>query len=99
MPKREEVTRYWRKLYSEEHHDLYSPRIIWVIKSTCKIVAHMEEKRNACRSLEGKPEGKGQLVKPRHNCEDSIKMDLRGIQWEGGEWINLPHNMNKLWAL
>jgi hypothetical protein len=26
-------------------------------------------------------------------------MDLRGIQWEGGEWINLPHNMNKLWAL
>jgi len=33
-PKRNEVTREWRKLYNEELHDLYSsPNIIQVMKS------------------------------------------------------------------
>ena len=32
-PKREEVTRKWRKLYNEELNDLYcSPNIVWVVK-------------------------------------------------------------------
>jgi hypothetical protein len=34
-PKRDEVTRGWRKLNNEELHDLYSsPNIIRIIKST-----------------------------------------------------------------
>jgi hypothetical protein len=33
-PKKDEITRKWRKLYNEELNDLYlSPNIIWVIKS------------------------------------------------------------------
>jgi hypothetical protein len=33
-PKRDEVTGEWRKLHTEELHDLYSsPTIVWVIKS------------------------------------------------------------------
>jgi hypothetical protein len=32
-PKRDEVTREWRKLYNGELNDLYSsPNIVWVIK-------------------------------------------------------------------
>jgi len=34
QPKRDEVTREWRKLHNEELNDLYSlPNIVWVIKS------------------------------------------------------------------
>jgi hypothetical protein len=32
-PKRDEVTGDWRKLHNEELNDLYSPNIVWVIKS------------------------------------------------------------------
>jgi len=33
-PKRDEVTREWRKLHNEELSDLYSlPNIVWVVKS------------------------------------------------------------------
>ena len=32
-PKRDEVTGEWRKLHNEVLNDLYSPSIIWVIKS------------------------------------------------------------------
>lgn len=82
---------------------MYSPSNIWVIKSRQYIlvgnVAHLEEKRNACKSLVRKPEGKEPLVRPRHRWEDSSKKDLRGREWEGVEWINLAHNMNKGWAL
>ena len=97
--KREEVTGDWRKLHSEELHDLYSPSNIWVIKSRQNRlvgnVAHTVEKRNACRSLVRKPEGKEPLVRPRHRWEDSIKKILRGTELEGVERINLAHNMNK----
>jgi hypothetical protein len=32
-PKREELTRDWRKLYTEELHDVYSsPNVTWVYK-------------------------------------------------------------------
>jgi hypothetical protein len=62
-PKRNEVTRGWRKLHNEELHSLYfSPDTIRMIKSSrMKWVGHvarMGEKRNAYRVLVGKPEGK-----------------------------------------
>jgi hypothetical protein len=36
-------------------------------------------KRNACRILVGKPEGKRPLGRPRRRWVDNIKMDLREI--------------------
>jgi hypothetical protein len=41
----------------------------------------MGEKRNACRMLMGKPEGKRPLGRPRRRLVDNIKMDLREIEW------------------
>jgi hypothetical protein len=69
-PKRDEVTREWRKLHNKELHDLYSlPSIIRIIKSRrmrwAGHVARMGEKRNAYRLLVGKPEGKRPLGSPR----------------------------------
>jgi hypothetical protein len=40
-------------------------------------VAQMGEKRNTCRILVGKPEGKRPLGRPRCMWVDNIKMDLR----------------------
>jgi hypothetical protein len=62
-PKRDEVTREWRKLHNEELHDLYSsPSINRIIKSRrmrwAGHVARTEERRNAYRLLLGKPEGR-----------------------------------------
>jgi hypothetical protein len=46
-------------------------------------VALIGKKRNAYRILVGKPEGKGQLGRPRRRSEDNIRMDLREIGWGG----------------
>jgi hypothetical protein len=69
-PKRDEVRGEWRKLHNEELRDLYSSSsIIRIIKSRrmrwAGHVARMGEKRNACRLLVGKPEGKRPLGTPR----------------------------------
>jgi hypothetical protein len=85
-PKRDEVTGDWRKLHNEELHRLYySPSIIRMIKSRrmrwAGHVARMGEKRNACRILVGKPEGKRPLGRPRRRWVDNIRMDLRDIGW------------------
>jgi hypothetical protein len=42
-------------------------------------VAQMGERKNACKILVGKPEGKRPLEKPRCRWVDNIKMDLRKI--------------------
>jgi hypothetical protein len=39
-----------------------------------------EEKKNACRILMGKPEGKRQLGRPRRGWLN-IKMNFREIEW------------------
>ena len=43
----------------------------------------MEISRNANRVLVGKPEGK------RRRWEDNIKMDLREVGCDTGDWIDL----------
>jgi hypothetical protein len=64
--KRDEETGGLRKLHNEELHNLYSsPSIIRMIKPRgmrwTEQVARMGDKRNACRILVGKPEGKRPL--------------------------------------
>jgi hypothetical protein len=69
-PKRDEVMGRWRKLHSEELHELNSsPSIIRSIKSRrlrwAGHVARMMEKRNAYRLLVGKPGGNKPVGIPR----------------------------------
>ena len=69
-PKRDEVTKEWRKLHNEEFNDLdSSSNIFRVIKSrrmrSAEHVACMREKIGVYRVLVGKPEGKRPLGRPR----------------------------------
>ena len=80
-PKRDEVTREWRKLHNEKLSDLYSlPNIVRVVKSRRMRweghLVRMGEGRGVHRVLVGKPEGKRPLGRPRRRREDNIKMDL-----------------------
>jgi hypothetical protein len=47
------------------------------------------KKRNAYRILLGKPERKRPLGRPRRRWVDNIKMDLRAIEWDGMDWIDV----------
>jgi hypothetical protein len=58
-PKKDEVTREWRKLHSEELHNLYSsPNIIRQVKSRNMIwaghMAYIGEERKVCKVSGGK---------------------------------------------
>jgi hypothetical protein len=82
-PKREEVTREWRKL-NEELTDLYSPpNIVRMIKSRrmmwSRHAARMGESRGVYRVLVGKTEGKGPFGRPGRRWEDNIKMGLQEV--------------------
>jgi len=103
-PKRNKVTREWRKLYNEEFNDMYSsPNIVRVIKSRrmkwAGHVARMGERRGVYRVVVGKPEGKRQLGRPRHRWENNIKMDLQEVGCGGMDWIELAHDMERWRAL
>jgi hypothetical protein len=83
--------------WGKVHNVMYSsPSIIRVVKSRrMRWVGHlarMGEKRNAYRTLVGKPEGKRPLGRPRRRWVDSIKMDLREIGWDGVDWIAMTQD-------
>jgi hypothetical protein len=59
----------------------------------------MGEKRNACRILVVKPEGKRPLRILRHRWVDNIKMNLRGIEWDGVDRIDLAEDRDSWRAL
>jgi hypothetical protein len=42
--------------------------------------------------LVGRPEGKRPLGRPRRRWEDNIKMDLREIEIDGTNWIQLAQD-------
>jgi hypothetical protein len=43
----------------------------------------MGERRNACRILMGKPEGKRSLGRPRRRWVNNIKIDHKEVGWYG----------------
>jgi hypothetical protein len=47
------------------------------------------KRKGLCWVLVGKPEGRRPLVRHRHRWEGSLKLDLKVIDWEGMERINL----------
>jgi hypothetical protein len=55
-------------------------------------LVRIKEKRNACRLLVGKPEGKGTLGKPRRSWLDNIVMELVEIGQGGANWIGLAQD-------
>jgi hypothetical protein len=57
------------------------------------------EKRNAYRIMEGNPEGKRPLGRPRRRWVDNIKMDVREIGWDGIDWIDLAQDSDQWRAL
>ena len=103
-PKRDEVTRQYRRLKTEELYALYSsPDSIRVIKSRRLIwaghVACMGEIRGAQKVLVGKAEGRRPLGRCRHIWEDNITMDFREVGLEGMDWINLAPDRDRWRAL
>jgi hypothetical protein len=102
--KRYEVIGGWRKMHSEELHNLYfSPSKIIMTKSRrmrwTEHVARMGEKRNAYRILVGKSERKRPLGKSKRRWKDNVRMDLREIGWGGVDWIDLAQDKNQWKAL
>jgi hypothetical protein len=55
----------------------------------------MGEKRNAYRILVENPEGKRPLGRPRRRWVDNIKIDLREVEWDGGDWIDLGQDRDQ----
>jgi hypothetical protein len=51
------------------------------------------------RILEGKPEGKRPMGRPRRRRVDNIKMDLRELGWYGMDWIDLAECRDQWRAL
>ena len=96
--KKDEITGEWRKLHNAELHALYSNiirnlksrRLRWAGHVTC-----MEQSRNAYRVLGGKSEGKKPLRRPRRWWDDNIKIDLREVGCDPGEWIDLAEDRDQ----
>jgi hypothetical protein len=59
----------------------------------------MGERRDLCRVLVGKPEGKTPLGRPRRRWKDNIKMDLQEVRCEGMDWIELSEDRDRWRAL
>jgi hypothetical protein len=60
---------------------------VWIIQLYFPDEARMEEKRNVCRLLVGKPEGKRPLGRPRRRWINTIKMYLLEIGLSVADWI------------
>ena len=85
-PKKDNITREWRKLHNEELIDMYSsPNNVRLIKlRTIKWVEHVASvggMRGVYSVLVGKPERMRPLGRPRRTWEDNIKMGFQEAVW------------------
>ena len=55
----------------------------------------MEQSTNAYRVLVGKPEERDLYGRPRRRWEDNIRMDLREVGCDPGEWIDLAEDRDQ----
>jgi hypothetical protein len=103
-PKRDEVTREWRKLNQEEVNDLQSsPNVFRMTKSRrmrwAGHGARVGDRKGVYRVLGGKPEGNRPLVRLRHRWEDNIKMNLQEVGCGSMGWIELAQHRDRYRAL
>jgi hypothetical protein len=59
----------------------------------------MGEERGVHMVLEGKPERKRPLGRPRHRWEDNIKMDVQEVGGDHGDWKELAQDRDWWQAL
>jgi hypothetical protein len=59
----------------------------------------MADKRNACRLMMGKLDGRRPLGRPRCRWVGNIKIDLRETGWGGMSWIDLAQTRDQWRAL
>ena len=59
----------------------------------------MEEGRSAFKILTGKPTGKRHLVRPRRRWEDNVRMNLKKIGTNAGNWVDSAHDRDYWRAL
>jgi hypothetical protein len=87
-PKTDEVTENWRKLHTEELHDVYSsPDITRVIESQARHVPCMG-KRDNHRALYGKiRRGGGALEDPR--VDGSTLLKQISTEWDGRTYTKI----------
>ena len=55
----------------------------------------MEQSRKAYRVSVGKPEGNRPLGRPRRRWEDNIKMNLRKVDCDPGDWMALAEDRDQ----
>jgi hypothetical protein len=96
-PKRDEMTGEWRKLHSEELHNLYSsPDIIRQVKSRrmrwARHVARMGEERKVHKFWWESPKKRDHW---EDQGEDGIRMNLREIGWRNVDWIQLAQDRDR----
>ena len=89
--KKDEVTREWGKLHSEELNDTYcSPNIMRVVKSRIMrcagYVSFTGERRGRWRVCLQKPEGNRTLVSQRRRSEENIRWMFRKL--DGGHGLD-----------
>jgi hypothetical protein len=88
-PKRDRVTEEWTRLHNEELYVLWSsPNIVRGNKSRrmrwAGHVKRMGDRRDACRILMRRPDGKRPLGTRRHRWEPNTKIGLREMGWRNG---------------
>ena len=103
-PKMDEITGVWRRLHNEEKcvvlpNKYYSDDQIKKneVGRTCSTY---RERSGAHRVAMEKPKERRELGRLRGRWEDNIKVDLREVDWGGGDmdWISLPEDRKKWWS-
>ncbi|XP_033229014.1 uncharacterized protein LOC117180633 [Belonocnema kinseyi] len=93
----DEETGEWRKLHNDELHALYgAPNILRVMKARklrwAGHVARMGNDRSVAQIMQGKPNSKRPLGRPRIRWRDNLKKDLVELGYDYNEWMDDAHD-------